>query len=121
MAGEGHFESFITEKDIAVIAGWCEQHGLRVILDLHKAPGQIYGYDPNPNLMLDIEENRQRYLGIWTMFAQRYKGIGDRLVFELLYEIYDSTGYQWNQHRMRIVIEPQSRKVKTLRLLSVYR
>ncbi|MNB79217.1 Endoglucanase precursor [compost metagenome] len=106
-----------------MIAGWGEQHGLRVILDLHKAPGQIYGYDPNPNPMLDIEENRQRYLGIWTMFAQRYKGIGDRLVFELLYEIYDSTGYQWNQHRMSIALEPQGygRKVKTLRLLSVYR
>lgn len=80
MAGEQHFETFITKNDIAVIAGWgadhirlpadckiidnmgeaepfnetnlefidsciswCKQYGLRVVLDLHKAPGQLYG------------------------------------------------------------------------------
>ncbi|MEF2966362.1 glycoside hydrolase family 5 protein [Paenibacillus sp. M1] len=140
LAGEGHFDRFITEEDIAIIAGWgadhvrlpvdydiienggakepfqeanleyidraldwCDKHGLRVILDLHKAPGQVYGYGSEPNPMLADEVNRQRFLAIWTMFAKRYKGIGDRLVFELVNEISDPTDYQWNRVYVRAV------------------
>ncbi|MBB6633601.1 glycoside hydrolase family 5 protein [Cohnella thailandensis] len=134
LAGGNHFDSFITESDIAVIAGWgadhvrlpvdydiienesapmtydeanleridrclewCGKHGLNVILDLHKAPGQVYGYVPEPNPMLNEDGNRERFLAIWTMLAKRYQGIGNRLVFELVNEITDSTDYQWNR------------------------
>ncbi|WP_040950740.1 glycoside hydrolase family 5 protein [Gorillibacterium massiliense] len=140
LAGGDHFASFVTEADIAVIAGWgadhvrlpvdfdilengdapltyneanleridrclgwCEKHGLNVILDLHKGPGQVYGYVPEPNPMLNVEENRVRFLAIWTMLAERYKGIGNRLVFELVNEISDFTDYQWNQLYVRAV------------------
>lgn len=75
---------------------WCQEMKLNVVLDLHKGPGQIYGYDETPNPILSEEENINRYKKIWVALAERYKSINDQLVFELLNEITDGTGYLWN-------------------------
>jgi len=82
---------------------WCEKQGLNVVLDLHKAPGQVYGYDKNPNPLLVEEEYQSRYTAIWSALAKRYRGMGDTLAFELLNEITDATGYLWNRLYPRII------------------
>jgi endoglucanase len=75
---------------------WCKQQHLKVILDLHKAPGQIYGYDKTPNPLLVEEEYKNRFISLWKALAKRYKDIENSLMFELLNEITDGTGYLWN-------------------------
>jgi hypothetical protein len=79
---------------------WCKDSGLRVILDLHKAPGYnfadtIEGERPMP---LFFEPRAQeRFLNLWGTLAERYKTEADTLVFELLNEINLPDCAPWNE------------------------
>lgn len=65
----------------------CDQHGLRAVLDLHKAPG--FSFDPKEQELglFDSEADQSRFYAIWETFAARYGSLSDWLVFELLNEI----------------------------------
>lgn len=126
-----HYRTFITEKDIRIIADWgfdhvrlpfdaelfendelpftymeeglqfidkciewCHKLGLGVLLDFHRAPGQSYS-TTELNPLLNNPVNRDRYVAIWKHLTARYVTIRDGLIFELLNEVVDTTGYQY--------------------------
>ncbi len=66
---------------------WGEKHGLHVNLCFHRGPGysaSASGHEPYR--LFQDEEALQAFLLHWTSFARRYRGIGDRLSFNLLNE-----------------------------------
>jgi endoglucanase len=91
--------------------GWCKDNGLRVILDLHKAPGYsfadtIEGEKPMP---LFYESHAQeRFLNLWGTLAERYKTEGDTLLFELLNEINLPDCAPWNNLAQQTVARIRS-------------
>ncbi|WP_229263605.1 cellulase family glycosylhydrolase [Cohnella cholangitidis] len=60
------------------VIGWCREHRLYVILDLHGAPGGQTGTNiddsenDQPELFLD-ERNQRITVELWRMLAERYK------------------------------------------------
>ena len=131
---EGHFNRFITQADIQLIASWgmdhirlpfdypvledddhpfayrqaglthldncihwCDQAGLNLILDLHKAPGYFFGTF-NETTLFTHPQTRERFLRLWEMLAERYHGVNPNgLVFELLNEMVQPTSDPWNE------------------------
>jgi hypothetical protein len=86
--------------------GWCKDNGLRVILDLHKAPGYsfddtIEGYHPMP--LFHEARAQDRFLNLWGTLTERYKTEGDTLLFELLNEINLPDCAPWNDLARRAV------------------
>ncbi|HPT84653.1 MAG TPA: cellulase family glycosylhydrolase [Bacillota bacterium] len=75
---------------------WCGEYGINLILDLHHAPGFVF-LGGEKNDLFTNEKNRARFLAIWRMFAKRYSGIGDRLIFELLNELVWENSDSWNE------------------------
>jgi endoglucanase len=73
---------------------WCRENGLGVILDFHRAPGQSYSLEQR-NPLLANSQNRERYLSVWNQLVRRYSSVGDELIFELLNEVVDITGYMY--------------------------
>ena len=75
---------------------WCEAAGLRVILDLHKAPG--YAFDDQEQN--DFETNPQKqdqFYALWIEIARRFASVSqDLLAFELLNEIVFEDARKWN-------------------------
>lgn len=131
-----HFDSYITEADVANIAsmgvdhirlgfdqivveeapgryrertfrkidefaGWCEKHGLNLVLNLHKAVGNYCDIQEDVQL-LDDEGLQQRFLDLWLEIERRYH---DRpaIAFELLNEVRDVDPAQWNDLADRAV------------------
>jgi endoglucanase len=85
---------------------WCKDSGLRVILDLHKAPGYsfadtIEGYQPMP-LFHEVQA-QDRFLTLWGALAEHFKPEGDSLLFELLNEINLPDSAPWNDLARRAV------------------
>lgn len=77
---------------------WCEKYHLNVILDLHHAEGNIYGMMDKPMPLLAEEGLRQKFIGIWEMLAEHFKKRKTPvLMFELLNEVSDGSGYLWNE------------------------
>ena len=76
--------------------GWCDKAGLRVILDLHKAPG--YAFDEQEQN--DLEENpekQERFTALWLEMSRRFSSVDqDLLAFELLNEIVFNDEKKWN-------------------------
>ncbi|MEO3867391.1 cellulase family glycosylhydrolase [Nonomuraea sp. B12E4] len=70
---------------------WCAAHGLRVLLDLHGAPGGQTGTNiddsPNgkPELFMD-ERNRRLTIHLWEEIARRYQDDPVVLGYDLLNE-----------------------------------
>jgi endoglucanase len=76
---------------------WCQASGLRVILDLHKAPGFAFDQWDKASLF-NSPEMQDRFLNLWTAIARRFVGrMEDMLAFELLNEIVLSDSGPWNQ------------------------
>lgn len=77
-AGDGGFDArgFVQLDRIARL---CERHGLRVILDLHSAPG---GQNPdwhsdNPTgmaLLWEFPELKRKTIALWERIAEHYRG-----------------------------------------------
>lgn len=70
------------------LAGWCGQHNLDMIIDLHKA----YGYDFNDagnekqNRLFSSRDLQTRFISLWKTIADRF-GNMERVAFEILNEI----------------------------------
>jgi endoglucanase len=80
--------------------GWCRDNGLRVILDLHKAPGYNFAdtiEGQQPMALFYDPLAQERFLKLWETLAERYQTEGDTLVFELLNEINLPDGAPWNE------------------------
>ena len=125
-----HFDSYITEKDIANIKsmgfdhvrlgfdqivleespgkyrertfrkvddfiGWCEQHGLNMVLNLHKAVGNYCDIQEKVEL-LDGKGLQDRFVALWLEFERRYHD-KPGLAFELLNEVRNVDPEKWNR------------------------
>ena len=125
-----HFDSYITEKDIANIKsmgfdhvrlgfdqivleespgkyrertfrkiddfiGWCEQHGLNMVLNLHKAFGNYCDIQEKVEL-LDDKGLQDRFVALWLEFERRYHD-KPGLAFELLNEVRNVDPEKWNR------------------------
>lgn len=125
-----HFDTFITEQDIARIASfgmdhvrlpvdypliekegieyvdlcleWCRKHHLQVVLDLHKAPGYSFGTLAT-NSLFDDPIQQSRFISLWESLAKRYRSQGTELWFELLNEIVEPTSDRWNSLAHRTI------------------
>lgn len=90
---------------------WCAQAKLKVVLDLHKAPG--YSFDELADNSLFSEPTfRARMIRIWENIAQRYRGMYPEMVFELLNEVVLPDSAPWNALALELVaairaIDPQ--------------
>lgn len=57
------------------LLGWCEAHGVRVVFDLHAAPGgQSWAYmaDPDDTKLWDADDGVARTAALWRSIAARY-------------------------------------------------
>lgn len=71
------------------LLGWCETHGIMVILDLHAAPGgqsPFYMADPDPTLLWDSLEAQDRTVALWGAIAGRYRDRAIIAGYDLLNE-----------------------------------
>ena len=75
---------------------WCQEHNLRVILDLHKAPG--FAFDARGgNTLFENAALQTRFLDLWETIAQRLAAYSDDfLAFEFLNEIVIPESTPWN-------------------------
>jgi aryl-phospho-beta-D-glucosidase BglC (GH1 family) len=81
----------------------CQANGLRVILDLHKAPGFSFAQLDEASLF-NSPEMQDRFLDLWTAIARRFEGhMEDMLAFELLNEIVLPDSGPWNMLVKRAV------------------
>ncbi len=93
----------INEKGMSHIddcVGWCQKHGLNMILDLHKAKGYMFDSqavsDADRFFMDDMLQ--ETFYETWEMFAQRYGKHSGMLAFELLNEIVNPDYEEkWNE------------------------
>jgi hypothetical protein len=81
---------------------WCEEYGLNIILDLHKAPGYAF-HSLDSNKLFEDNTLQERFISLWKAFAARYKKYGDNVVFELLNEIVEPDSERWNALSKRTV------------------
>ena len=81
--------------------GWCEKHGLRVVLNLHKAIGNYCDIKEEVSL-LDSEELQQRFVQLWIEFEHRFAHC-PAVMFELLNEVRDEPAEKWNRLAERTV------------------
>ena len=71
--------------------GWCEKHGIYVILDMHAAPGyQSTDWHcdnaSRRSLFWDTVDFQNRFVALWEEFARRYRGRGVVAGYNLLNE-----------------------------------
>ncbi len=79
LEGDGNvLEDGVDQARFAVLdrlLEWCDGHGVRVVLDLHAAPGgQSWAYmaDPDDQKLWDLDEGVARTAAIWRAVAARY-------------------------------------------------
>jgi endoglucanase len=68
---------------------WCEAHNVYAVLELHSAPGGQMKYfvsDPEPVLLWDSPEARDRTVTLWRSLARRYAGRAIVAGYDLLGE-----------------------------------
>jgi aryl-phospho-beta-D-glucosidase BglC (GH1 family) len=87
---------------------WCRKNGLRVILDLHKAPG--FAFDAlDKNSLFQSPVMQERFLGLWEAISERFLGgLDDSLAFELLNEIVLPDSGPWNDLVQRVLARIRS-------------
>lgn len=77
---------------------WCEETGLKLVLDLHKTAGYSFDKGENENGFFESEELQQRFLRLWDRLSERYGRYSERIAFELLNEVTDkSYSDKWNE------------------------
>lgn len=75
---------------------WCRQNNLRVILDLHKAPGFAFDALDQASLF-ESPAKQKRFIELWSAIVQYFADrLGDALAFELLNEIVLPDSGPWN-------------------------
>lgn len=82
---------------------WCEENGLRLILDLHKAPG--YSFDAlDESSLFGSPALQDRFLDLWQAMAKRFADrMDDTLAFEMLNEVVLPESGPWNLLIKRVV------------------
>jgi endoglucanase len=106
-----HFKLFVDPADparfdgpgwalVERLVGWCREAGLKVILDLHAAPGGQTGvnHDDGPGypVMFYVPAHRRLTVALWTEIARRFRDDTTVLGYDLLNEPispYHDTGY----------------------------
>lgn len=78
---------------------WCAAYGLNMVLDLHDLWGNVYGAMDTVMPLLEDEKLKDNFYRIWEEFAQHFRGkeTGITVMFELLNEVSDASGYLWNR------------------------
>ncbi len=74
---------------------WCHDGGLKVILDLHKAPGFRFDHFQAATLF-DDASLQARFLNLWQTLAISLRDSADFVAFELLNEIVLPDSTPWN-------------------------
>ncbi len=78
-------EPVLQEIDKAI--QWCNEFGIHVCLNFHRAPGYTVASPPEPVSLWTDETAQKVCAWHWRQFAKRYKGISNRnLSFNLLNE-----------------------------------
>ncbi len=87
---------------------WCQQNGLRVILDLHKAPG--FAFDAlDQATLFESPAKQERFIELWSAIARHFVGrLDDMLAFELLNEIVLPDSGPWNKLVKRTIARIRS-------------
>lgn len=81
---------------------WCQDNGLGVVLDLHRAPGYSYT-DMGSNTLFENPVLQQRLVALWEAVINRYaKRKQPDIIFELLNEIVLPSSAPWNKLARRI-------------------
>lgn len=106
-----HFKLFVDPTDptrfegpgwalLDRLIGWCREAGLKVIIDLHAAPGGQTGvnHDDGPGypVMFYVPAHKRLTVALWTEIARRYRDEPAVLGYDLLNEPispYHDTGY----------------------------
>ncbi len=70
---------------------WCNEYGLNMILDLHKTAGYSFDEVDTSTNFFKSKKLQNRFIALWVEFSKRYHTYENRLSFELLNEIVDST------------------------------
>lgn len=92
----------VNEEGLAHIEdciGWCRDHGLNMILDLHKAKGYMFDADvvSDADKFFYDEGLQEAFYETWEMLAQRFGKYKDMLAFELLNEVVNpEVESRWN-------------------------
>lgn len=92
-------------EDISRCLEWCDGAGLRIILDLHKAPGYAFDEQGQNDFETNIEK-QDRFIALWKEITRRFFAFDrDLLAFELLNEIVFEDAQQWNKILQRAILE----------------
>lgn len=110
MDEEGNFiESGFKHIDDAI--SWCEEYGLKIVLDLHKAPGFVFDNAEYCGFFFD-EKLQDMFVNLWLEFTKRY-GKKKDIAFELLNEVTEMRFAEpWNEISTRTIkaiheVEPE--------------
>jgi aryl-phospho-beta-D-glucosidase BglC (GH1 family) len=96
---------------------WCQANDLRVVLDLHKAPG--FAFDRlDKATLFDSSALQERFIRLWEEIARRVAGRSeDFLALELLNEIVLPDSRPWNALARKVV--EQIRAISPERLIVI--
>jgi len=88
-------------KHIDDCLSWCQKYGLKLILDIHKAPGFSFTYTlqeetKHLNTLFDDAAMQERFINLWAFMAKRYLQYREMLVFELMNELVVPDSEPWN-------------------------
>jgi len=77
------------------VVGWILDEGMYVILNIHH---EDWIRNENAGMARDSAETMRKYLRIWEQVAERFKGYGDKLMFEGLNEegVWNHVWYVWD-------------------------
>lgn len=76
----------------------CEKYDLKMIIDLHKAAGFCFDYQQKEEGFFEGDYYPERFCRLWEEIARRYGHMPDRVLFELLNELTDSSYIDgWNR------------------------
>lgn len=81
---------------------WCNEFGLNLILDLHKAPGYSFN-SLESNTLFQDKMQQERLIRLWQAIAEHYINQRENLLFELLNEIVEPDSTRWNLLLKRLV------------------
>ncbi|MCQ2596945.1 MAG: glycoside hydrolase family 5 protein [Treponema sp.] len=78
---------------------WCQNAGLNIVLDLHKAQGFSFDKDEMETGLFGNPVYEKLFIDLWIVMAARYGKIGPNVSFELLNEV---TSPAFNEGWMRL-------------------
>jgi len=80
---------------------WCEEYGLHIVFNLHKAVGNYCDIKEETEL-LDDDELQNRFISLWLAIERRFAS-KPGIAFELLNEVRDVDPEKWNNLADRTV------------------